>query len=88
MKLKSGFVLRELRGQSVVVAVGDATKSFNGIIKLNESSAYLWKQLKGEFSKESLVQSLLNEYDVEKDVAIKNVEYFVGTLKENGIIEE
>lgn len=88
MKLKSGFILRELRGQSVVVAVGDATKSFNGIIKLNESSAYLWKQLKGEFSKESLVQALLDEYDVDNEVAIKNVDYFVSTLKDNGIIEE
>jgi hypothetical protein len=88
MKLKNGFVLRDLGGQSVVVAVGEATKSFNGIIKLNESSAFLWKQMKDDFSKEQLVSALLAEYDVEEDVASQNVDYFVDTLKNNGVIED
>lgn len=87
MKLKKGFVLRDLGGQSVVVAVGEATKTFNGIIKLNETSAFLWKKLEGDFTKEILVNCLLEEYDVEKDVAEKNVDYFVDTLVKNGIIE-
>lgn len=88
MKLKNGFVLRDLGGQSVVVAVGEATKSFNGIIKLNESSAFLWKQMKDDFSKEQLVSALLAEYDVEENVASQNVDYFVDTLKNNGVIED
>lgn len=88
MKLKNGFVLRDLGGQSVVVAVGEATKSFNGIIKLNESSAFLWKQMSGDFSKEQLVSALLSEYDVEESVASQNVDYFVDTLKNNGVIED
>ena len=88
MKLKNGFVLRDLGGQSVVVAVGEATKSFNGIIKLNESSAFLWKQMKDDFSKEHLVSALLAEYDVEEDVASQNVDNFVDTLKNNGVIED
>jgi hypothetical protein len=88
MKLKNGFVLRDLGGQSVVVAVGEATKSFNGIIKLNESSAFLWKQMSADFSKEQLVSALLSEYDVEESVASQNVDYFVDTLKNNGVIED
>ena len=88
MKLKNGFVLRDLGGQSVVVPGGEATKSFTGIIKLNESSAILWKQMKDDFSKEQLVSALLAEYDVEENVASQNVDYFVDTLKNNGVIED
>ena len=45
MKIKKGFVVREIAGQSVVVALGSATKDFNGMIKLNDSGRVIWDML-------------------------------------------
>ena len=42
MRIKKGFVVREIAGQSIVVALGGANKVFNGMIKLNETGRIIW----------------------------------------------
>ena len=45
MKLRSGFILREVLGAPVVVATGDAARHFHGMVKLNETGGIIWKGL-------------------------------------------
>lgn len=87
MKIKEGFVLRNMGGQPVVVSVGSASKVFNGMIKLNETGEFLWTQMLEGATEESLVEALLNKYDVPKELAIQDVKNFIETLKTPGIIE-
>ena len=44
MKIKDGFMLRKVGGQNVVVAVGKASRDFNGIIRLNDTGRFLWEK--------------------------------------------
>ena len=37
MKTKKGFMLRQTAGRNIVVAVGQASEEFNGLITLNET---------------------------------------------------
>lgn len=87
MKIKEGFVLREMGGQAVVVSVGAASKVFNGMIKLNDTGEFLWNELKNDKSEEELVQAMLAQYDVSEEVARQGVDKFIATLKSPGIIE-
>ena len=87
MKIKDGFILREVAGSYLVVAVGDAVKNFQGIINLNETGAFLWKNAEKELNKDKMVEALLSEYDVEKDVAEKDVEAFISKLKEMNLVK-
>ena len=87
MKIKSGFVVREIAGQSVVVALGEASKAFNGIIKLNETGRIIWDMLCEATEKEQIVEKILSEYEVDKATVEKDVDGFVNTLKENNILE-
>lgn len=87
MKIKQGFMLREVAGNFVVVAVGEASKKFNGVINLNESGAFLWKQLISETTMDKLLEALLNEYEVSEEVAKNDIEKFVNKLKEADILE-
>ena len=80
MKLKEGYVLREVAGNYIVVAVGDAVKNFNGIINLNESAAFLWKLLFEDVTEEQLVEKLLEEYEVDEQTAKKDVKAFIDKL--------
>ena len=48
MKIKNGFVVREIAGECVVVALGEASKVFNGIIKLNETGKIIWNSDRGK----------------------------------------
>ena len=80
MKLKEGYILREVAGNYIVVAVGNAVKEFNGVINLNESAAFLWKQLAEDKTEEELVDALLGEYEVSREIAEKDVSAFVEKL--------
>ncbi|MBQ0099426.1 MAG: PqqD family protein [Firmicutes bacterium] len=87
MKIKKGFILREIAGNYVVVAVGDRVKTFNGVINLNESGAFIWKQLENGTEKEKIIEEMLKEYNVSEEDAKKDVEIFIGKIKEAGLIE-
>ena len=43
IKLKNGFLLREIAGENVVVPVDEARELFRGMIQLNGVGAFLWK---------------------------------------------
>lgn len=87
MQIKKGFMLREVAGNYVVVAIGEASKSFNGVINLNESGAFLWRKLSEGISKEDLVKALLEEYDVDEEIANKDIDNFIEKLKGSDILE-
>ena len=87
MKIKSGFVIREIAGQSVVVALGEASKSFNGIIKLNETGRIIWDMLSVGAEKDAIVDKILSEYEIDRATVENDVENFTATLKENNILE-
>ncbi len=87
MKLKEGFVLRQVAGSYVVVAVGLQTLDFKGMIRLNETGAFLWKQLsETECTEESLAVAMTNEYDVDEKTAAEDVGVFVRSLQEADLL--
>lgn len=87
MKIKDGFILREVAGNFIVVAVGSAVKDFNGIINLNETGAFLWRMLEKGCDEQSLKKALLDEYDVEDAVAEADVKAFIAKLTEAGLLK-
>lgn len=87
MKIKKGFVLREVGGESVVVPVGEMSKVFHGMINVNETGVFLWKFFSENHSIDEGVAALLEEYDVEEAIARADVEKFVETIENNGFAE-
>ena len=73
MKIKTGFVLREMCGENIVAAEGLENINFNKLISLNESAAYLWKELEGkEFTIEEMTELLIARYGIDKELATKD----------------
>lgn len=85
MKIKKGFILKELDGQVVAIPVGS---DFSGVVKMNEIAAFLWKKLETGATEEELVKAVLSEYDATEEQAINAVKSTVELLKKNGFIEE
>ena len=82
MKIKKGFVAKEIAGQYVVVALGKASKIFNGIIKLNDTAKLIWDILEKGAEKEEIVDALLAEYEgVDRATAEADVQKFIDELK-------
>ena len=88
MKIKKGFIVRKIGGQNVAVATGAASKSFSGMIKLNETGKLLWDQLTVGADVDTLVAKILEEYEIEESVARADVVRFVEHLTAVGARED
>lgn len=86
MKLKDGFLLREVAGETVVIPTGD-TMDLNMMITLNETGKFLWQRLETGAEEGELVAALLSEYDVDAATAKAHVAAFVGKLKEHDFFD-
>ncbi|ETD21097.1 MULTISPECIES: PqqD family protein [Prevotellaceae] len=89
MKTKKGFNLRTVCGEHIIVAEGKENIDFSNIISMNESSAYLWKNIHDkEFTVEDLANLLMQEYEVEKETALNDARTLSQQWAVAGIITE
>lgn len=88
MKLKYDFVINEVAGKKVAVAVGDSLEKFNGFIKMNENSAFVLQMLKSEVTEEEIVLALVKEFSVEDNQELReNLRDLLLDFKKRGMIE-
>lgn len=88
MKIKKGFVLRNVCGENIIVAEGKENIDFTKIISMNETAAYLWKNVEGkEFDSATLMSLLINEYEVDDATANKDAKNIAKQWIEAGIAE-
>ena len=85
MKLKDGFILRTVAGETVVLPTGGVT-NFDMMITLNGTGKFLWEKLEKGTQTEELVAALLEEYDVDEATAKAHVEAFVEKLNGHGFL--
>lgn len=85
MKLKDGFLLRQVAGQNVVLPTGGEL-DLNVMITLNETAAFLWEKLQQETDEAALVAALTAEYDVDARTAAESVAAFVAKLNNHGFL--
>lgn len=85
LKLKEGFVLREVAGEAVVIPIGDAV-DLNMMITLNDTGRFLWQKLENETDEAGLVKALLAEYDVDELTAQTHVAAFVRKLRDHDFL--
>ena len=88
MKLKSGVIINEINGEYVAVAAGAAGKAFNGMIKMNETAAFIAGVLKNETDEDGIVNAICAEYEVDAEIARANVRAVVAKLESAGLIEK
>ena len=88
IKIKEGFLLRKVAGDHVVVPVGEAGKVFHGMIRLNDTGAFLWEQCRKETTKEQVLQAMAEKYEVDESVAADDLDRFLQQLRNAEILEE
>lgn len=88
MKIKEGFVLRQMCGENIVAGEGLQHINFNKLLSLNESAAYLWKELEGnEFTQEDMAELLIARYGIDKKLAMTDSEKLMKVWAEVGVAE-
>lgn len=87
MKIKEGYLLREVAGQYLVVPIEKAALTFNGIITLNKTGKFIWEILVNEVQVDDVIQKLFTRFDVSYDQAKHDVETFLSTLQTHSLLE-
>ncbi len=89
MKIKKGFTLRKIAGEYIIVAEGKENIDFNKIIVLNETAKFLWERFcDKDFVINDLVDALLEEYEVDRDRAKKDVELLLKQFNNSQLLED
>lgn len=86
MKIKDGFVLREVAGQAVVIAVGEASKEFHGMINLNATGKLVWQGIEHGLTEAEIVGKLVDQYDVTADKAQVDVHRMIEKMSTAGVL--
>ncbi len=88
MKIREGYVLREICGEKVLSEEGTQNINMSKFIRLNDSAAFLIESVgNGEFTPESLAALLCSRYEVSEKIALADARRLCDILQENGIVE-
>lgn len=88
MKIKNGFTVKRVVDEYMLLPTGDNIKKFGGSVIINEVTAYILELLKKDVTEEEIVNAVVNEYEVGKDVAEGDVQALILKLKDYGIIDD
>ena len=86
MKLKEGFMLKEVAGSYIVIPVGQI--DFTAMITVNETGAFLWERLMNHTTIEELCADMVREYDIDESTAKRDIEAFIKILSDNNLQEQ
>lgn len=88
IKIKDGFVVRQIAGSWVAVPTGERADDVSGLVTLSDSAAYLWNSLINWTTAEELLKKITDEYEIDEETAKKDIAAFISSLRDKNIIEE
>jgi len=86
MKINGDFMIREIAGDTILVATGQASQNFNGMITLNEVGAFILEKIEGCKNENELISKILDEFEVDENIAREDTREFIEQLLKMGIV--
>ena len=87
MKIKQTVIYRQVVGEHMLIPVGDVPGEQNGLFALTETEAFIWEQIDKGLNEAEILDAVLNEFDVDPQTAIADIDGFLNHLSSYGIIE-
>ena len=87
MEIKKEMIHRQLAGDDILVPGGSAVLDLNGLFVMTETGAFIWSVLPQAETDKDVVDKMLEEYDVDRETAEKDVKDFLDRLRSYGIID-
>ena len=88
MKLKKGFCTQTISDGQVMVPTAQADTSFRGIVRSNETAAFVVDCLKEETTEEKILLKLKESYEGDEDKMQSDLIAVLSKLREIEAIEE
>ena len=86
LRARSGYVLREIAGEYLLIPVELADGSQSQMAVLNEVGSFLWEKLQEEQTLDTMVQAITGEYEVSREEAEADICEFLDHLARNQLL--
>ena len=87
MKIKEGFVLRRVLDEAIVIATGEMSKSFHGMVKLNDSGADIWEWISEGNDEATVAKKLSEKYELSEEKAAADTKAMISQMADAGLLE-
>lgn len=88
MKIKDGFILKDVAGSKIVIATGSARLDFNGVITFNDVGAAVFSLLDGTRTVDEIAGKIADDYQVDVAMVKADVEKLIEKMRNHNLIEE
>ena len=88
MKIREGFVLRNVADEHMVMPTGENVGKFGGAVVLSDVAAFAFEQLRRPVSREDLLSLILAEYDVDAETAAADLDALLAQFREMNLLED
>jgi hypothetical protein len=68
--------------ECIIVPLADNIADMNSMYTLNETGAFIWEKIDGRNSIGTIIEALMNEYDVDRETAEADVFEFIGRMEQ------
>lgn len=86
MRIHPDFTIQQVGTSFVAVPIGETSKTFHAMLRLNETGAFLWNLMaEKDCTEEELVEAMLAEYEVEREVVERDVHALVELMREKNL---
>ncbi|MBQ8619669.1 MAG: PqqD family protein [Clostridia bacterium] len=86
MRTNPDFILRQIAGENILVPCGEAAKRINGLINLNSTAAFIWKNLDETENLDALAAKVMEEFEVDEETAKRDVQGLTKELTMIGMV--
>lgn len=88
MKIKNGFIMKDIAGSKVVLPLGERQSEINGIMNFNDIGAEVFNMLDGTNSVEEIASKIAKDYDASYETVLADVNNFIEKMRAQGLIED
>jgi hypothetical protein len=88
MRIKEGFLVRKIADTRIVVPIGERVIEFKGLMTLNDPGYFIWECLSDDITYPQLLSAILDEYEVDEATARTDLNEFLESARQSGVLEE
>ena len=89
MRIKENLVLRRIGSEYIIIVPDKDSVDLTEVYTLNETSAWIWEQLKDvDFTMEKIVDLVQEHYEVDRETALKDIQAMIDIFRTGGLITQ
>jgi hypothetical protein len=81
-KKTGNVVTKEVGDECIIVPMADNVADMDSVFTLNDTGSFFWSLIDGERTAEQIIETVLEEYDVDRKTVVKDFSAFIAEMSD------